>query len=187
MAQKGLESQISWPPANLSIFRFGFIDFCGSILFRPPVLLWPPVANYMLLYSPLLCKKIPRAPRGHKRFMLSKLGRRGGGEQYRSNYVNQRVTSNGCDFKDQKILFYFKNFFCAWPKFYRLFSITPQRYTKIVTKLQPVFAKVVLILAAKYKYKLYNLFFARLVSRIFSIYISIFRTQCSLISHKFRH
>ena len=47
--------------------------------------------------------------------------------------------------------------------------------------------KNVLILAAKYKYKLYNLFFARLESRISSIYVSIFRTQCSSISHIFRN
>ena len=44
--------------------------------------------------------------------------------------------------------------------------------------------KSVLILAAKYyKYKLNNLFFARVVSRIRSIYVSIFRTQCSSILH----
>ena len=36
--------------------------------------------------------------------------------------------------------------------------------------------KSVLILAAKYKYKLNNLFFARFVSLIRSIYVSIFRT-----------
>ena len=33
----------------------------------------------MLLYSTLLCKKIARAPGGHKRFMLTKLGGGGGG------------------------------------------------------------------------------------------------------------
>ena len=36
----------------------------------------------MLLYSTLLCKKIARAPGGHKKFMLTKLG--GGREQNRS-------------------------------------------------------------------------------------------------------
>ena len=45
--------------------------------------------------------------------------------------------------------------------------------------------KSVLILAAKYKYKL-NLFFARVVSRIRSIYASIFRAQCSSILHIIR-
>ena len=43
----------------------------------PQCFLWPPVTNYMLLYSTLLCKKIARVPGGHKRFMLTK---RGGGE-----------------------------------------------------------------------------------------------------------
>ena len=47
--------------------------------------------------------------------------------------------------------------------------------------------KCVLILAAKYKYKLYNLFFARLVSRICAIYEPIFRTQCGSISHIIRN
>ena len=37
-----------------------------------------PVTNYLLLYSTLLCKKIARAPGGHKKFMLTKLG--GGAE-----------------------------------------------------------------------------------------------------------
>ena len=35
-----------------------------------------PVTNYMLLYSTLLCKKIARAPGGHKTFMFTKLGGR---------------------------------------------------------------------------------------------------------------
>ena len=47
--------------------------------------------------------------------------------------------------------------------------------------------KSVLILAAKYKYKLYNLFFERLVSRIRSTYVSIFRTQCSSIAQIIRN
>ena len=34
----------------------------GSILFWNSVFLWPPVANYMLLYSTLQWKKIARAP-----------------------------------------------------------------------------------------------------------------------------
>ena len=46
--------------------------------------------------------------------------------------------------------------------------------------------KNVLILAAKYKYIFNNLFFARVVSRIRFIYVSIFRTQCSSISHIIR-
>ena len=47
--------------------------------------------------------------------------------------------------------------------------------------------KSVLILAAKYKYKLTNLIFGRVVSRIRSIFVSIFRTQCSSISHIIRN
>ena len=47
--------------------------------------------------------------------------------------------------------------------------------------------KSVLLLAAKYKYKLNNLIFARVVSRIRSIYASIFRTQCSSISNIIRN
>ena len=47
--------------------------------------------------------------------------------------------------------------------------------------------KSVLVLAAKYKYKIYNLFFARLVSRISSIYVSIVGTQCSSISDIIRN
>ena len=47
--------------------------------------------------------------------------------------------------------------------------------------------KSVPILAAKYKYKHYNLFFARLVSRICFIYVLVFRTQCSSISHIIRN
>ena len=54
---------------------------------------------------------------------------------------------------------------------------------KMEGKLATLVRKSVLILAAKYKYKLYNLFLARLVSRICSIYVSIFRTQCNSISH----
>ena len=52
----------------------------GSILSPPPpppppqCFLWPPVTNYcILLYNTLLCKKIARAPGGHKKFMLTKL------------------------------------------------------------------------------------------------------------------
>ena len=57
----------------------------GSILSPPPsqCFLCPPVSNYMLLYSTLLGTKIARAPGGHKRFMLTKLG--GGVKQNRSN------------------------------------------------------------------------------------------------------
>ena len=45
----------------------------------PSVFYDPPVTHYMLLYSTLLCKKIARAPGGHKRFTLTKLGGGGGG------------------------------------------------------------------------------------------------------------
>ena len=34
----------------------------------------------MMLYSTLLCKKIAREPGGHKKFMLTKLGGGGGGQ-----------------------------------------------------------------------------------------------------------
>ena len=47
--------------------------------------------------------------------------------------------------------------------------------------------KSVLILDAEYKYKLNNLIFARVLSRIRSIYVLIFRTQCSSISHIIRN
>ena len=43
--------------------------FMGYNLFRPPSAFYdppPPVTNYMLLYSTLLCKKIARAPGGVK-------------------------------------------------------------------------------------------------------------------------
>ena len=53
------------------------ISIVGSILFPPSVFCDPPVTNYMLLYSTLVCKKIARAPVGHKKNMLTKLG--GGG------------------------------------------------------------------------------------------------------------
>ena len=46
--------------------------------------------------------------------------------------------------------------------------------------------KSVLFLAAEYKYKLNNLIFVRVLSRIRSIYVSIFRAQCSSISHIIR-
>ena len=60
----------------------------GSILFRPPPAPPPPVTNYMLLYSTLLCKKIARAPGGHKKFMLTKFSK-----QSRSKlFVNPGVT-----------------------------------------------------------------------------------------------
>ena len=51
-------------------FLVEYVDlFCFAQCF-----LWPPVTIYMLLYSTLLCKKIARAPGGHKRFMVTKLG-----------------------------------------------------------------------------------------------------------------
>ena len=40
---------------NLDLFFFGLKCF-----------LWPPITNYILLFSTLLCKKISRAPAGHK-------------------------------------------------------------------------------------------------------------------------
>ena len=43
------------------------------------------------------------------------------------------------------------------------------------------------ILAAKYQYKLNYLFFARVVSRIRSIFVSIFRSQFSSILHSIRN
>ena len=46
-----------------------------------------PIKNYMLLYSTLLCKKIVRAPGGHKKFMLTKLGG-GGGEGGGQNKID---------------------------------------------------------------------------------------------------
>ena len=58
---------------------------------------------------------------------------------------------------------------------------------KMEGKLESRVRKSVLILAMNNKYKLYNLFFARFVSRIRSIYVSIFRTQCSSISHIIRN
>ena len=48
--------------------------FCSP---PPELFMWPPVTNYMLLYSMLLCKKIARAP-GVIKQMLTKLGRGGG-------------------------------------------------------------------------------------------------------------
>ena len=44
-----------------------------------PVFFMTSVTNYRLLYSTLLCKKIARAPGGHKKFVLTKLGGGGGG------------------------------------------------------------------------------------------------------------
>ena len=45
----------------------------------PPVFFMTPSYKlYVVIYSTLLCKKIARAPGGHKRFMLTKRG--GGGE-----------------------------------------------------------------------------------------------------------
>ena len=63
---------------NFPIIALPHHKIIGSIQFRPPhhsrVFYDPPVTNYMLLYSMLLCKKIARSPGGHKRFMLTKLG-----------------------------------------------------------------------------------------------------------------
>ena len=45
------------------------LPFCPP----PQCFLWPSVTNSMMLYSTLRCKKIARAPGGHKKFMLTKL------------------------------------------------------------------------------------------------------------------
>ena len=49
----------------------------------PQLFFMTPVTNHMLLYSTLLCEKIERAPGGHKKFMLTKLG--GGGNRIDPN------------------------------------------------------------------------------------------------------
>ena len=54
---------------NLYIFRI------YSVSPPPPqCVLRPPVTNYMLLYSTLICKKIARVPGGRKKYKLIKLG-----------------------------------------------------------------------------------------------------------------
>ena len=58
-------------------------SFYRSILSSPQCFCDPPVTNYMLLYSTLLCKKTARAPGGHKKFILTKLG--GGDPFYNGN------------------------------------------------------------------------------------------------------
>ena len=51
----------------------------------PPLFFAPPVTNYMLLYSTLLCKKIARAPGGREKYKLTKVGG-GGAKHSRSNF-----------------------------------------------------------------------------------------------------
>ena len=46
----------------------------------------------MFLYSTLLCKKIARAPGGHERFMLTKLG--GGAEQIQKSFIEHETTES---------------------------------------------------------------------------------------------
>ena len=64
----GSQSIATYKPEQLELRDL----FCSP----PPVFFMTPVTNYMLLYSTLLCKKITRAPGGHKKFMLTKLGGR---------------------------------------------------------------------------------------------------------------
>ena len=59
-----------------------------------PVFFMTPSYNLYFLYSTLLCKKIARAPGGHKRFMLTKLG--GGGRNRidpRNQWLNKKINS----------------------------------------------------------------------------------------------
>ena len=60
-------------------------DKSDLFCFGPQCFLWPPVTIYMLLYSTLLCMKIARAPGGHKKLMLTKLG---GGGRNRIDPIN---------------------------------------------------------------------------------------------------
>ena len=57
----------------------------------PPMFFTPPVTNYILLYSTLLCKKIARAPVGRKKYKPTKLGGGGGG----GRGGNQNRSENG--------------------------------------------------------------------------------------------
>ena len=77
-----------------------YITIYGSWTYSvsaPQCFLWPPVTNFILLYSTLLCKKKARAPGGHKKFVLTKLGG-GGGEQNRSRIfsVCSQPQLSGC-------------------------------------------------------------------------------------------
>ena len=67
------------PPVRKTI---GILD-----LLCPPFIVCykPPVTNYVLLYSTLLCENNARAPGGHKTYIPTKLG--GGGEQNRSEIL----------------------------------------------------------------------------------------------------
>ena len=68
----------------------------------PNVFYEPPITNYMLLYSTLLCKKIARAPGGHKRFVLTKPG--GGGKQNRSYDSTVHFQQKFIQYTSQEIL-----------------------------------------------------------------------------------
>ena len=68
-----------------------FQDFWDLFCSPPPSVFMTPSTNYMLLYSTLLCKKITRAPGGHKKCMLTKLG--GGAKQNRSDFCYNQMKS----------------------------------------------------------------------------------------------
>ena len=61
--------------------------------FAPPhVLFTPPVTNYMLLYSTLLCKNLHVQLRGRKRYKPTKLGE-GGENRFLQSYTNKDLVS----------------------------------------------------------------------------------------------
>ena len=85
-----LEPETFPPSEQLSLRQFIQllkVRFMDLFCFAPQCFLSPPVTNYMLLYSTLLCKKIARAPGGHKKFMLTKLGGGGGAKHNRSRFI----------------------------------------------------------------------------------------------------
>ena len=84
----------------------------------PQCFLWPPVTNYMLLYSTLLCKKIARAPGGHKKFRLTKRG--GGGGRNRIDPNNEYIMNirlvliNSINSNDDLVIHLLSRFFHAF-------------------------------------------------------------------------
>ena len=70
--------------------------------FGPQCFLLPPITNYMLLYSTLLCKNIARAPGSYKRFVLTKLG--GGAKQNRSYDSTVHFQQKFIQYTSQEIL-----------------------------------------------------------------------------------
>ena len=73
-------------PTLWLIFAHSFVyanAFLGSILFWPPSVFYDPQLQIICCYIALLCKKIARAPGGHKKFMLTKLW---GPKQNRSHF-----------------------------------------------------------------------------------------------------